>query len=162
MSPRLMSVASRLSAEPQETAARARRAPIRCRQKRYVLHQFRVLNPRRSQARARTKRVNMPAEQHVIEFEGGRFLVELDHGNALKLLTDSGKVLPAIPAGANTAWEHFKTPEPSSLPSSRKPASRNARPTWAAGYRDAIHEIQELPASASFVMASLHQASGGF
>jgi hypothetical protein len=51
----------------------------------------------------------MPTEHHVIEFEGGQFLVELDHDNALKLLSDSGKVLPAIPAEANTAWEHFRT-----------------------------------------------------
>jgi hypothetical protein len=51
----------------------------------------------------------MPTEQHVIEFEDGRFLVELDHDNALKLLSESGKVLPVTPAGANTAWEHFKT-----------------------------------------------------
>jgi hypothetical protein len=51
----------------------------------------------------------MPTEQHVIEFEGGRFLVELDHDNALKLLSDSGIGLPAIPAGSNSAWAHFKT-----------------------------------------------------
>jgi hypothetical protein len=51
----------------------------------------------------------MPTENHIIEFEGSRFWVELDHDNALKLLAESGKVLPAIPTGANTAWEHFKT-----------------------------------------------------
>jgi hypothetical protein len=51
----------------------------------------------------------MATENHIIEFEGSRFWVELDHDNALKLLAESGKVLPAIPAGANTAWEHFKT-----------------------------------------------------
>ena len=32
----------------------------------------------------------------------------------------------------------------------------------AIGVYDAIHEIQELPASTPFVMASLHQAGGGF
>ena len=31
----------------------------------------------------------------------------------------------------------------------------------AVGLYDAIHEIQELPTSAAFVMASLNQASGG-
>jgi hypothetical protein len=32
----------------------------------------------------------------------------------------------------------------------------------AIGVYDAIHQIQELPALAPFVMASLHQAYGGF
>jgi len=32
----------------------------------------------------------------------------------------------------------------------------------AVAVNDAIHEIQEFPASSAFVMASLNQASGGF
>lgn len=51
----------------------------------------------------------MPTEHHVIEFEASRFLVELDHDSALKLLSNSGAVLPAIPADANTTWELFRT-----------------------------------------------------
>jgi hypothetical protein len=53
----------------------------------------------------------MPAEHHTIEFEGGRFLVELDHDSCLKLLADSGAALPAIPVGMNTIWAHFRTRE---------------------------------------------------
>lgn len=51
----------------------------------------------------------MPTEHHVIEFEASRFLVELDHDSALKLLSNSGAVLPAIPPDANTTWELFRT-----------------------------------------------------
>jgi hypothetical protein len=50
-------------------------------------------------------------EHHTIESEGGRFLVELDTDTCLQLLSDSGAALPALPAGKNTVWAHFRTIE---------------------------------------------------
>ena len=75
----------------------------------------------------------MPTEHHVIEFEGGQFLVELDHDNALKLLSDSGKVLPAIPAGANALSERLRTNDGRLAAVIMQTGSKNTRPTGPRG-----------------------------